>query len=202
VVITMHAPTQAPPVQLVLRAYPPAPARVGLTYQPFPARLLKSVASLVVFWTLAPWSVALPPYYPWPILCLCTGAYLAHLFWHGRYRVRWFVGVCPRCGGQVRLSMGERIDLPHTLTCFACHFEPVLEVADARDVPAPDPLPHVRADCTGRWTEEWMWDDRFLACDGCGARQPATPELRRRAEEENEHGALLRQLADEGRWMS
>jgi hypothetical protein len=98
------------------------------------------------------------------------------------------------------MGMGERIDLPHTLTCFRCHFEPVLEVAE--DAPPPDPLRHVRAECTGTWAEEWMWDDRFLACDGCGARQPATAELRRLAHAENERGALLRQLADEGRFMN
>ena len=198
----MHPVTEAPQVQMVLRAYPPAPARVGLAYQPAPARALKSVASLVFFWALAPWSILVPPYYPWPVLCMCTGAYLAHLFWTGRYRVRWFVGVCPRCGGQLSLSLGERIDLPHAVTCFACHFEPLLEVADPADEPEPEPLRHVRTECTGTWTEEWMWDDRFLCCDACGARRPATDALRRLADAENERGALLRQLADEGRFLN
>ncbi len=197
----MYTPTEAPAVQMVLRAYPPAPARVGLAYQPVPARVCKAVASVVLFWVLAPWSILVPPYYPWPVLCLCTGAYLGHLFWTGRYRVRWFVGVCPRCGGQLSLGLGARISLPHTLTCFACHFEPVLEVADPGD-PDTEPLRHVRADCTGTWTEEWMWDDRFLGCDACGAHRPATDELRRLAAAENERGALLRQLTDEGRFLN
>ena len=198
----MHAPTEAPQVQMVLRAYPPAPARVGLAYQPLPARVLKSVASLVFFWALAPWSILVPPYYPWPVLCVCTGAYLAHLFWTGRYRVRWFVGQCPRCGGHLRMSLGERISLPHTVPCLACHFEPALEVREASARAAAEPLRHVRADCTGTWTEEWMWDERVLACGGCGARRPATPELRRLAQAENERGALLRQLTEEGRFLS
>ena len=68
--------------------------------------------------------------------------------------------------------------------------------------PEPEPLRHARADCTGTWTEEWMWDDRFLACDHCGARRPATDDLRRLAAAENERGALLRQLADEGRFLN
>lgn len=198
----MNTRTEAPPVQMVLRAYPPAPARVGLVYQPVPGRALKTVVSLVFFWGIAPWTFWLPPHYPFPVLCVCAGAYLAHLFWTGRYRVRWFLGVCPRCGRQLRLSLGERISLPHTVTCFACHFEPVLEVAQPEDKPAREPLRHAVPDCTGTWVDAWMWDDRFLACDACGARRPATPELRRHADAENERGALLRQLADEGRFLS
>lgn len=197
----MHAATEAPPVQMVLAAYPPAPARVGLVYQPAPGRGLKAAFSLVVLWGIAPFSFVVPPHYPFPVLCLAAGAYLAHLFWTGRYRVRWFVGQCPRCGAHLRMSLGERIDLPHTVPCLACHFEPTLEVQEAPEARAPDPLRHVRPECTGAWTEEWMWDERFLACHACGARRPATPALRRLAAAENERGALLRQLADEGRFV-
>ena len=199
--VMMNAPTEAPPVQMVLVAYPPAPARVGLVYQPVPGRALKAALSLLLFWGIAPFTFVIPPHYPFPVLCLATGGYLAHLFWTGRYRVRWFVGQCPRCGGHLRMSLGERISLPHTIPCLACHFEPLLEVQEPARAPAPEPLRHVRAECTGAWTEEWMWDERFLACDRCGARRPATPELRRLAAAENERGALLRQLTEEGRFL-
>lgn len=197
----MNRGAEIPPVHMVLRAYPPAPARVGLVYQPAPLRALQAILSLVVFWGVAPFTFIVPPHYPFPVLCLATGGYLAHLFWTGRYRVRWFVGQCPRCGGHLRMSLGERISLPHTVPCLACHFEPALEVQEPRDFAAPEPLRHVRAECTGSWTEEWMWDERFLACGGCGARRPATPELRRLAQAENERGALLRQLTEEGRFL-
>ena len=197
----MHATTEAPPVQMSLCAYPPAPARVGLVYQPVPGRALKAAASILLLWGIAPFTFIIPPHYPFPVICLAAGGYLAHLFWTGRYRVRWFVGLCPRCGRHLRLSMGQRISLPHTVACLHCHFEPVLEAQDPATAPPPEPLRHVRAECTGAWREEWMWDERFLACETCGARRPATPELRRLAHAENERGALLRQLAEEGRFL-
>jgi hypothetical protein len=197
----MNRAAEIPPVHMVLSAYPPAPARVGLVYQPAPLRALQAILSLAFFWGIAPFTFIIPPHYPFPVLCLATGGYLAHLFWTGRYRVRWFVGQCPRCGGHLRMSLGERISLPHTVPCLACHFEPALEVREESARAAAEPLRHVRPECTGTWAEEWMWDERFLACGGCGARRPATPELRRLARAENERGALLRQLTEEGRFL-
>jgi hypothetical protein len=198
----MKGPTEAPPVQMTLPAYPSAPARVGLVYQPFPARAAKTALAIVVFWGLAAPSFWLPPHYPWPVLCFCTGAWLAHEFLMGSYRVRWFVGMCPRCGRHLRIGAGTRIRLPHTVTCFTCHFEPTLEVQPEAESRPELLLRHVRAECTGTWTEQWMWDERFLGCGSCGARQPATPELRRLADAENERGDLMRQLADEGRFLN
>lgn len=192
---------EAPPVQMVLRAYPPAPARVGLAYQPAAARALRASAALLVCWGAAPWSVWIPPHYPWPVLVVGLGAWLAHLFWTGRYRVRWFVGLCPRCGRHLRLAMGTRLRLPHTIPCLACHFEPRLERQPPEDAPAVAGLRHNLPDCTGSWHEAWMWDERFLCCDGCAARRPATAEMRRQARAENERGAILRQLGEEGRFL-
>ena len=133
---------------------------------------------------------------------LALGIYFPYRFWNGRYRVRAFAGICPRCGRQLQLAPRTRIALPQAVTCFACHFEPLLEVQEAAAAPIPEPLRHVRADCTGVWAEEWMWDERFMACDACGARRPATPQTRRLAFAENERGALLRQLTEEGRYLS
>jgi hypothetical protein len=197
----MNGTAQVVPVQVTLWAHPPAPARVGLVPQPLPGRAVKALLSLAFFWGVIPYAVWVPPHYPWPVACLCAGAFLAHTFWTGRYRVLWFMGVCPRCGKHLRIASGTRIQLPHTLTCFACHFEPVLRVQEPEQARPEVLLRHLRAECTGTWSEGWMWDERFLACGGCGARQPATPELRRLADGENEHGSLLRQLADEGRFL-
>lgn len=198
----MDARPESPAVQMVLAAYPPAPARVGLVPQSRNVRAFKAVLALAVCWGVAPWAIWVPPHYPWPVLLVCGGAYLAHLFWTGQYRVRWFVGMCPRCGGHLRLSAGTRIRLPHTVACLACHFEPALEMQRPEDARPELLLRHVRAECTGTWSEEWMWDERFLACGGCGARRPATPALRRLADAENERGDLLRQLANEGRFLN
>src|SRR5688572_27778487 len=197
----MRRTAEALPVRIALSGYPPAEAHVGLVHQPLPGRVCKAALSLVGLWTVAPVTFVLPPHYPWPILCLAAGAYLGHLYWTGRYRIRWFLGRCPRCGGHLRLGCGTRVSLPHTLTCFVCHFEPRLELVPPEAARAPQPLRHVQADCTGSWREVWMWDERFLGCQACGARHAATAELRRLAREENVRGALLERLAEEGRFL-
>ena len=197
---------EAPAVHLVLRAHPPVPARIGVVYQPLPWRVLKTVLSLTVFWGLAPWVWWFPPHYPWPVLSFCAGAWLAHRAWTGKYVVAWFAGECPRCSRPLRVRAGERIDLPHTLTCFACHFEPRLEAYDlaAEEAIAADArgIRHVLSDCTGNWREERHWDQDYLACDACGVRHHATPALRAAARDENERGRLLDELAAQGRFLT
>ncbi len=201
----MRSSFQAPPVHLILRAYPPAPARVGLWYRPLPFRLVAAALSLAVFWGIAPWSFWVPPHYPWPVLCFGTGAYLA-LWFSRRYRVRWFAGQCPRCSRDLELPRGAAINLPHALTCFHCHFEPRLEAfTEAEEerisVDEGHNLRHVRSECTGNWAEVAFYRQPYLACSTCGARHHATPALRRAADEENETGRLLEELADEGRYL-
>jgi hypothetical protein len=46
----------------------------------------------------------------------------------GRYRVRAFRGACPRCSHALDLKAGSKINLPHQLDCFNCHFEPELHL--------------------------------------------------------------------------
>jgi hypothetical protein len=194
-----------PAAQTTLHAYPPVPARVELAYQPLPGRLVRTVAALVFFWGAMPYVVWVPPHYPWPIACFLAGAYLAHHAWTGRYRVRSFLGICPRCGLHLRVKAGTSIDLPHTLTCFGCHFEPQLVVDFApplaRPAAADRGVRHFSAECPGTWRVHWFWDDPYVECRDCGARHFATPEARRAAEEENERGSLLEQLANEGRFL-
>jgi hypothetical protein len=199
-------PVESPQVHLVLRAHAPSPARLGVVPQPLPWRVAKTALSLALFWGVCPWVVWLPPHYPWPVLSFCIGAFLAHRFWTGRYVVTWFAGECPRCGHHLRIRAGARIGLPHTLTCFGCHFEPTLEpyelageeaiAADARGIR------HVLSDCAGTWHEARLWDQEWIACDGCGARHHATAALRAAAIDENERGRLLGELAAEGRFLT
>jgi hypothetical protein len=197
---------ESPQVHLVLRAYPPSPARVGVVYQPLPSRAAKTVLSLAFFWGICPWVAWLPPHYPWPILSFIVGAWLAHRFWAGKYVVQWFAGECPRCGRHLRLRAGTRIGLPHPITCFACHFEPQLEPYEAADEEAiasdARGIRHVLAECAGTWRDERLWDLDWLTCTACGARHHATPALRAAARDENERGQLLDQLAAEGRFLS
>jgi hypothetical protein len=199
-------PVETPAVHLVLRSHPPAPARVGLVHKPLPMRLLKAALSLGFFWGIIPYVIWVPPHYPWPALAFCTGLALAYRFLAGRYEVRWFAGLCPACGRHLHVDPGARIDLPHTLTCFGCHFEPTLEpysldeeeaiAADARGVR------HVLAECAGTWREETVWDQPYVACSRCDARHHATPAILAAARAENERGSLLDHLAREGRFLT
>jgi hypothetical protein len=49
----------------------------------------------------------------------------------GRYLVRSFNGNCPACAKALALAPGSKINLPHELTCFGCHFAPELILTEA-----------------------------------------------------------------------
>lgn len=194
----------APPVHMILRAYPPAPARVGLVYRPLPLRLARAVGILLLFWTPAPASVLLPPHYPWPVLLL--GAGLWYVYRATRpYTVRWFVGMCPRCGRDLDIPRGTPLRLPYVVGCCHCHFQSLLETYDERveeRLAAEDGrLRHECADCAGTWRQDRIWTIDFLVCDGCGARHHATPAVCAAAAAERELGRILTELADEGRYL-
>lgn len=197
---------QAPPAQLILGGHAPAPAWVEFVYQPLPGRLLRALGSLVLFWGSVPYLVWVPPHYPWVLAAFAAGLYLPYYFWSRKYRVRSFAGACPRCSRALALPAGVKINLPHTLTCYGCHFESVLEVGlRGRNLTysghQPPRAEHRDSECVGVWTLYWVMDQQWAVCRGCGARCYATPEVRRMVEEENEHERMLRQLTLEGRFL-
>ena len=197
-----QATTEAPLALVTLRAYHPAPARVELVYLPMPGRILRALLCLGVFWGIIPLLIWVPPHYPWVVGSFVAGIYLAYRQWTGRYHVSAFAGICPRCGNALSLGIDHTIDLPHTLTCYHCHFEPLLEVRFGRlAVAAPAGPRHHSPECVGCWRLRWLADEAFLVCERCLAHAPATPEARRAAEAENEQAALLERLAREGRTM-
>jgi hypothetical protein len=170
-------------------------------YKPVLGRLWRTVAWLCVCWGSIPWLLWIPPHYPWVVAALLGGTYLAYRSWTGRYAVRSFAGICPRCGSPLSLGTDRTIDLPHTLTCYNCHFEPRLEVrfADSPESRVIYVLEHQSATCVGLWEVRWLADAEFLYCGGCHAGVPASPALRRQAEGENDVARLLSRLTDEGR---
>lgn len=189
----------APPAWVTLRAHRKAPARVELAYNPTPGRVLRAAAWVAGLWSTIPLVLWLPPHYPWVITAFLAGIYLSYRSWHGRYTIRSFAGVCPRCGAPLALGVDRLVDLPHTLTCYSCHFEPRLEVTmGGNAVQAPIELAHQKDDCVGEWTIRWLADEPFVFCEECRAGGPATPEMRALADGENDRGDLLGRLADEG----
>lgn len=193
----MHATSaiQTPPARVTLRAYRPAPARVELVYRPAGRRLLRTALILVLFWGSIPAVLWVPPHYPWVVGALACGAFLAHREWTGRYRVRAFAGLCPRCSRPLHLGVDRAISLPHQLTCYGCHFEPQLEV---RFGDGAAPLAHHTPECTGEWSVRWLADEPFLVCAGCLAAEPHSAATREAADGEHELGRLLAQLTREG----
>ena len=191
-----------PQAQVTLRAYQPAPARIELSYRPLPGRLLRTALSLLGFWGAIPLVIWVPPHYPWVVASFVAGLFLAHRAWTGRYRVYSFAGICPRCGHPISLGVDHAISLPHTLTCYHCHFEPRLEVRFDPARPQGSPLPqHRTADCVGMWEVRWLADDPFVICNRCLAGSPATPAARVAADAENDRATLLARLAREGKRM-
>lgn len=192
----------APLAHLTLRAHAPAPARVELVYRPAVGRMLRSILSIALCWGAVPFILWIPPHYPWVAAAFLGGAFLAHRSWKGRYTILSFAGICPRCGSPLSLGVERTVDLPHTLTCFSCHFEPRLEIAstergsevDVRNLPL-----HRAEDCVGRWRIRWLADEPFIFCDSCRGGVPATREGHLLADTENEWGELLARLTDEGR---
>ena len=196
------ADSSVPQAQVTLRAYQPAPARIELSYRPLPGRLARTLLALGFFWGAIPLVVWVPPHYPWVVACFAAGLFLAHRAWTGRYRVYAFAGICPRCGHPISLGLDRAISLPHTLTCYHCHFEPRLEVRFEAGHPAPAPLPqHRRPECVGTWEVRWLADDPYVICNRCHGAAPATRAARIVAETENERALLLARLAGEGRRM-
>jgi hypothetical protein len=192
----------APQAHLTLRAHNPAPARVELVRKRLSGRILRTLVWLSVCWGSMPVLLWVPPHYPWVAVALLGGSYLAYRSWTGRYAVRSFAGICPRCSAALSLGRQRTIDLPHTLTCYRCHFEPRLEVQLASSkVVSEHRLEHRAGICVGTWETRWLADERFLYCSSCHAGAPATRQLREQAKAENEAAALLARLSGEGRHL-
>jgi len=196
--------TLAPPARMALVSHAPTVARVEVAYRHASTRATYAAAVWLLSWAMIPLLFWVPPHYPWICAAFLAGVYIPYRIWNARFTVVSFHGFCPRCGRRLHLRAGSRIDLPHTMTCFGCHFEPVLE-ASPELVGAPSGsetlrIDHRSLDCTGSWCEER--GGQALRCERCGARHCATLSARRAARRENERGELLRRLADEGRFLA
>lgn len=196
---------EAPLARLALVFHAPTIARVEVVYLPAIGRLARAGVALLVCWGLTPVVVWLPPHYPWPAITFVAGVYLCFRYWTGRYVVRSFTGYCPRCGLPLQLASGTRIDLPHTLTCYGCHFDPVLEAAFPAHARPPIgsglSVEHRYGECVGRWKLEHAGELATVVCDRCRARHCATPDAWEAAEAENRRTELLEELEGQGRFL-
>ena len=115
-------------LRLTQFGYPDVVAHMQARYQPRPARVGRSLASLGAGTVGAVALFFVPPHFPWVIGSLGAGIYFARRFWRGEYRVDTFEGACPRCSEPVQLSPGERVSFPTRITCFGCHHDVAVEL--------------------------------------------------------------------------
>lgn len=121
-----EAPLHAPTAHVDLWGYPARPAHLQIHVSSLGARLIRTVSALLLWasstaltfvLTFDPFLVSFP---------LTIGAWGTWRSWRGRFRIHSFEAGCPRCGQPLELRPGSRIDLPCSLVCFRCHFEPEL----------------------------------------------------------------------------
>lgn len=68
----------------------------------------------------APAVFFLPLHFPWPVLSVGIGFYVARSRWTERHTLLSVSGPCPACGADVRLEKPVRLEEPHVLHCGGC----------------------------------------------------------------------------------
>jgi hypothetical protein len=125
---TMRIPILRPPARIHLFGHPSKPAHLEVAVYPGWARLARTIgfllawivgSTLTLVFTFDPFVASFP---------FTIGGWLVYRSWRGRYRVHAFRGACPRCDQQLAVPPGSKIDLPYSLVCYQCHFEPELAV--------------------------------------------------------------------------
>lgn len=105
---------------LEIFGYQPRPARVEARPRSTLRRALSAAAALVIGCTLAPVAILMPPHFDPAVITVLVGAYLARVYWNGRYTARGLRGTCPRCGMHLRLRRGALLRVPHAIHCRHC----------------------------------------------------------------------------------
>lgn len=120
------ATTAVPTARIVLGGHPTLPARLVARRYPGWARLARTLA-FAVLWVLSTAGTLAFTFDPFVAsFPFVLGASFVYRSWKARFRVEEFQAACPRCGEELLLKPGSRIDLPHPLVCYACHHEPEL----------------------------------------------------------------------------
>ena len=118
---------QSPAARVTLFGFKSVPAQVELVHRPTPVRLTRALLFLAGCWCAAPVLAILPPHVLWLLAAMGAGIYLGWKEWRGPYEVRRLETRCPSCGNALVVEPGARIALPHRISCFNCHHEPLLE---------------------------------------------------------------------------
>jgi hypothetical protein len=107
--------------RFTLFGHAPSPATVDLEPRPLAWRLRRSLTVLGLALVAAPAVFVIPPHVPWALGVIAAGVFFARLRWSERFTIRRLEGECPRCGNPIGSMEEERLRVPHTVSCDACH---------------------------------------------------------------------------------
>lgn len=115
-----------------LRGHQARPAHLEVSRYPTWAWLGRILLYLLV-WVVGTWATLVFTFDPFVAsFPFVLGLGLVYHGIKGRYQVHAFQGACPRCEEALKLDAGSRINLPHSMVCYACHHEPELVVGQMR----------------------------------------------------------------------
>ena len=111
--------------EAVVFGFPDTPVELSVRRRAVSWRVGGAARTLALFVVVAPLVAIVPPHAPWAIGALATGLILARRRWSERLTLERVDGSCPRCGAPLVVKAG-RLELPHPVSCDACHYQSAL----------------------------------------------------------------------------
>lgn len=112
-----------------LFGYPPAGATIRVLPRSRSWRGLRASAYLGGSLVLAPILGVVPPHAPWVLGVLGFGGFFGMRKWREKYTLVSFRGLCPSCGGALRIRQGTPLRSDISVPCDSCHHDSRLTVA-------------------------------------------------------------------------
>lgn len=106
--------------RLELFGFAPTPARAEVLERSTSWRATRGLLAAGIGVGAAPAVFFLPLHFPWPVLSVGIGFYIARSRWKEQSTLLSVSGSCPACGAGVRLEKPMRLKVPHVLHCGGC----------------------------------------------------------------------------------
>jgi len=89
----------------------------------------RSAAFLAIGLILAPILGVVPPHAPWALGALAFGGFFGLRKWKERFTLFALRGLCPKCGGTMKVKKGTPLRTNLSVPCDGCHHDARLEVS-------------------------------------------------------------------------
>jgi hypothetical protein len=86
---------------------------------------------------LTPIRGSVPPHAPWALGALAFGGFFGLRKWRELFTMDSLTGLCPKCGGAMRVKTGTPFRNHLSVPCEACHHDARLEVTVPKDLGGP-----------------------------------------------------------------